>query len=594
MSTKIIKLLNKILLFTILAVILPSSLFTMNSAFAATPSDITAKDAETDGANGFTQLNGANGVDTFTIGGSTYAIVASYIDNGVQIIDISDPTNIVARDAETEGANGFTQLNGANGVDIFTIGGSTYAIVTSVNDDGVQIIDISDPTNIVARDAETDGANGFTQLNGAYGVDTFTIGGSTYAIVASINDDGVQIIDISDPTNIVARDAETDGANGFTQLDGANDVDTFTIGGSTYAIVASINDDGVQIILLNSETGTSPSATPNSDKCTVCIPPTIGLDQNGFRIVQNGFTLNQNPINVENFKQNNPTIFANTGNRNTVTLNINEEMGIQNIKYVALYLGLDSNDIYSNLAKIEWTNYNGIEKITITDKNNIFTNIFVNTTVIPPMTNSTYTFTPIIPNHETLNVEFEFSSNIPIPYSTIGVQVRDTTGNQMVNYFEDIIEITGQPLVPVSGTVLQDGTLESFITSHAHYNLDDYVHDFNGDVKSDVISPIDVTSTFDLPMLFTIDYFKFGFSDVLQNRVQLSQDKVVEQNKLTMMVNQNVAIQETIPEIISEKPRVEQHLLDKQNEIAQKKMKEILNLDKLARHNGTDIHNWND
>ena len=486
MSTKIIKLLNKILLFTILAVILPSSLFTMNSAFAATPSDITAKDAETDGANGFTQLNGANGVDTFTIGGSTYAIVASYIDNGVQIIDISDPTNIVA------------------------------------------------------------------------------------------------------------RDAETDGANGFTQLDGANDVDTFTIGGSTYAIVASINDDGVQIILLNSETGTSPSATPNSDKCTVCIPPTIGLDQNGFRIVQNGFTLNQNPINVENFKQNNPTIFANTGNRNTVTLNINEEMGIQNIKYVALYLGLDSNDIYSNLAKIEWTNYNGIEKITITDKNNIFTNIFVNTTVIPPMTNSTYTFTPIIPNHETLNVEFEFSSNIPIPYSTIGVQVRDTTGNQMVNYFEDIIEITGQPLVPVSGTVLQDGTLESFITSHAHYNLDDYVHDFNGDVKSDVISPIDVTSTFDLPMLFTIDYFKFGFSDVLQNRVQLSQDKVVEQNKLTMMVNQNVAIQETIPEIISEKPRVEQHLLDKQNEIAQKKMKEILNLDKLARHNGTDIHNWND
>lgn len=61
-----------------------------------------------------------------------------------------------------------------------------------------------------------------------------------------------------------------------------------------------------------------------------------------------------------------------------------------------------------------------------------------------------------------------------------------------------------------------------------------------------------------------------------------------------MMVNQNVAIKETIPEIISEKPRVEQHLLDKQNEIAQKKMAEILNLDKLDRHYGKDIHNWND
>ena len=54
-----------------------------------------------------------------------------------------------------------------------------------------------------------------------------------------MNDDGVQIIDISDVDNIVAKDAETDGGNGFTVLDGVIwTLNTFTIGSSTYAIVA--------------------------------------------------------------------------------------------------------------------------------------------------------------------------------------------------------------------------------------------------------------------------------------------------------------------------------------------------------------------
>jgi hypothetical protein len=217
------------------------------------PAAIVAKDAETDEENEFTKLKGARDVDIFTIGSSTYAIVAGYSDNGVQIIDISNPAAIVAKGTATDGAT-FTMLKGASGVDTFTIGSSTYAIVASKTDNGVQIIDISDPTNIVVKDAKTDNANGFTMLDGAYDVETFKIGSSTYAIVASSDDDGVQIIDISNPAAIVAKDAETDGANGFTVLNGAQDVDTFTIGSSTYAIVVGWSDDGVQIIDISDPT----------------------------------------------------------------------------------------------------------------------------------------------------------------------------------------------------------------------------------------------------------------------------------------------------------------------------------------------------
>jgi len=214
------------------------------------PANIVVKDAQVDGdSGGFDELDGARDVETFVIGSSTYAIVVSTFDDGVQILNITDPAVITATDAQDDGdAGGFDELDQANGVSIFTIAGSTYAIVASVADDGVQILNITDPTAITATDDEEDGSNGFTMLNGAASVDTFTIGTSTYAIVVSQVDDGVQMIDITVPTAIVAMDAETDGVNGFTELNNPEDVDTFTCGSRTYAIVVSSTGDGVQLI----------------------------------------------------------------------------------------------------------------------------------------------------------------------------------------------------------------------------------------------------------------------------------------------------------------------------------------------------------
>ena len=156
-------------------------------------------------------------LDTFTIGSSTYAIVASDNDDAVQIIDISDPTNITPTDNMENSRSGAPNLGGATDVETFTIGSSTYAIVTAYDYDGVQIIDISDPTNIVEKDTVRDSATGrvteFDQLNGAQDVDVFTIGSSTYAIVASRDDNGVQIIDISDVDKLVAKDSMTDAGS---------------------------------------------------------------------------------------------------------------------------------------------------------------------------------------------------------------------------------------------------------------------------------------------------------------------------------------------------------------------------------------------
>ena len=82
-----------------------------------------------------------------------------------------------------DGDNGFDELQGARGVDTFVIGDETYAIMTGNMDDGFQVIGLSDPTNPTPVASATDGANGF-KLNGAHGVDSFVIGAKTYVIVS--------------------------------------------------------------------------------------------------------------------------------------------------------------------------------------------------------------------------------------------------------------------------------------------------------------------------------------------------------------------------------------------------------------------------
>ena len=222
-----------------------SSAFSLAALDDASPTPVSAASDEKDG---FTTLDGARGITTAVIGGSTYALAASYFDDGIQIIDITNPASPAAVSAVSDEENGFTALDGARGITTAVIGGSTYALAASYFDDGIQIIDITDPASPAAVSAVFDGENDFTKLDGAYAVTAVAIGSSTYALVASFDDDGIQIIDITDPASPTAVSAVSDEENGFTELDGARGITTTIIGDSTYALVASFDDDGIQII----------------------------------------------------------------------------------------------------------------------------------------------------------------------------------------------------------------------------------------------------------------------------------------------------------------------------------------------------------
>ncbi len=204
------------------------------------------------------KLGGAYGIDTFQISGRTYAAVAAYLDDGVQILDITNPANVTATD-HIDDYEGTLELGGAYGIDTFQISGRTYAAVAAYDDDGVQILDITNPANVTATD-HIDDSEGTLELDGAYGIDTFQISGRTYAAVGAYLDDGVQILDITDPANVTATD-HIDDSEGTLELGGASGIDTLQISGRTYAAVAAYDDDGVQILRLGPPTNQPPAVS---------------------------------------------------------------------------------------------------------------------------------------------------------------------------------------------------------------------------------------------------------------------------------------------------------------------------------------------
>jgi len=205
----------------------------------STPSSPTFVAAITNNVGDFTELNRPQGITTTTIDSIPYALVASKSSDSVTIIDISTPSSPTLVAEIVDGVGDFTALDGPQDITTITIGSIPYALVTSDFDDSVTIIDISTPSSptLVAELLDDEEGGDFTTLDDAQGITTITIGSIPYALVASEDDDGVTIIDISTPSSPTAVATITDNTGGFTALNGAFDITTITIGSIPYALV---------------------------------------------------------------------------------------------------------------------------------------------------------------------------------------------------------------------------------------------------------------------------------------------------------------------------------------------------------------------
>ena len=82
---------------------------------------------------------------------------------------------------------------------------------------------------------------------------TTIIGSSTYALVAAKGDDGVQVIDITNPYAPDDASSPTNGSNGFTKLEDPVSITTIS-GLPEYALVTAKDGNGIQIMRINTGT----------------------------------------------------------------------------------------------------------------------------------------------------------------------------------------------------------------------------------------------------------------------------------------------------------------------------------------------------
>ncbi len=226
----------------VLAVVLTMTLAAGSGVYAA---HVTLALIPTDNIHDDTNLNSPNGIATFESGGHTYAAVAADDGDNVQILNITDPSDItLAGNIRDDISSRTLVLNGAKDIAIFESGSHTYAAVTGADDDGVQILNITDPSDITAAGNITKGSS--VKLDSPRGIAIFESGRHTYAAVAAYASKAVQILNITDPSNVTAAGSIANNPN--VNLDGIFNIATFESGGHTYAAVAAFTGNAVQIL----------------------------------------------------------------------------------------------------------------------------------------------------------------------------------------------------------------------------------------------------------------------------------------------------------------------------------------------------------
>ena len=171
-----------------------------------------------------------------------FAYVASEDEDALSVVDISDPTNLRQVGSITDSSERL--LNRTNAVDV----SGDIAVVTSFTEDGISIIDITDPTDLeVIGQLDDSECNYQAELTCPFvNVVDVEIEGD-YVYVASIGENGIGVIDISDPespqfvTSII--DSNCDREYGSCALNDPVDIE---IDGN-YLYVASHADDGMSV-----------------------------------------------------------------------------------------------------------------------------------------------------------------------------------------------------------------------------------------------------------------------------------------------------------------------------------------------------------
>jgi len=186
---------------------------------------------------------------------------------------------------------------------------------------------------------------------------------------------------------------------------------------------------------------TTPTNTNGSGCDGDCQEPTLGVLNDGRRVVDNGFTYNGNSVDVERFFTPYPLITVDVGKQNKAEFKIYENLGPENIRHFSFAFGLDKDQIISeSKAMIELDiDFDGTETVTVTDPENALENVRVKTSHVSCDGDERVSC---------LGVTIHHTFRAPLDFNIVATDVWDTKRSSWQNYYNHGIEVVGESLNP--------------------------------------------------------------------------------------------------------------------------------------------------
>ena len=264
------------------------------------------------------------------------------------------------------------------------------------------------------------------------------------------------------PQNIVNDKITCPEVYVFYNGDEANPVDTSDI--KTYrdprgddetscGYVATVPHFSPFGVGLGSGSGGSGGSVGGADSADY--PPTIGMDENGYRrLVNNGITFNGYSSNVNYYYTPFPLEKAQIGTKNVLELKIRENTGPQNIFHVGLSLGIPKGKIFDDgMTKIFWDksfssthesvfNAQDNSTVTVQDPRNMLQDVSVK------VSEDLDYCRPADVGPECMVIKFYFTFREAPKSEMFGTDIWDNHRNSWQNYFNHGIHVVGISMNP--------------------------------------------------------------------------------------------------------------------------------------------------
>ncbi|MEM2786286.1 MAG: hypothetical protein QXW37_07210 [Candidatus Nitrosotenuis sp.] len=172
-----------------------------------------------------------------------------------------------------------------------------------------------------------------------------------------------------------------------------------------------------------------------AERCDInCEAPTIGVINNGQRIVDNGLIINGRAFTAEENIQSIPTMTLTTGNTAKIKLEVYEDGGVNEIRHVSIAISDYKDDRNQNELASIWLeqDFTGEQNVRVVDPNGIFKS-------------ATAKMTPT--DQFRVMVEFSFKVMKPFGTSSLVVDMWDSGRASRTNVFLDAVRATGNEII---------------------------------------------------------------------------------------------------------------------------------------------------